>query len=65
MALWTQIRSTRGVSLQISWGKQVASVLLYATAIPAAWFRPSASLALIAIVALLWMLPPKPTLRGK
>jgi uncharacterized membrane protein len=65
MALWTQIRSTRGVSSQISWGKQVASVLLYATAIPAAFYRPSASLALIAIVAFLWMLPPRFTLRGE
>lgn len=59
MALWTQIRSTGAVSLQISWGKQAASVLLYAAAIPAAWYRPSASLALIAVVALLWLLPPK------
>ena len=63
MALWRQIRSTRGITLQISWGKQVASVLLYAAAIPAAWYRPYASLALIAIVALLWMLPPKSTSR--
>jgi uncharacterized membrane protein len=59
MALWTQIRINGGGSSHISWGKQVASVLLYATAIPAAWYRPSASLVLIAIVALLWLLPPK------
>lgn len=59
MALWTQIRSATGTSSQISWGKQIASVLLYAAAIPAAWIRPSASLALIAIVAVLWLLPPK------
>ncbi len=59
MALWSQIRSTNQTSSQISWGKQAASVLLYAAAIPAAWIRPSASLALIAIVALLWLLPPK------
>ena len=58
MALWSQIRCTRAAS-QISWGKQAASVLLYAAAIPAAWVRPSASLALIAIVAIVWMLPPK------
>ena len=64
MVLWTQIRSTRGVGLQISWGKQVASVLLYAAAIPAAWLRPYASLALIAVVALLWMLPPKSKARS-
>lgn len=58
MALWSQIRCTRASS-QISWGKQAASVLLYAAAIPAAWIRPSASLGLIAIVSLLWLLPPK------
>lgn len=57
MALWTQIRRSQTAS-QISWGKQVASVLLYAAAIPAAWFRPAASLALIAVVAVLWLLPP-------
>lgn len=58
MALWTQIRRSQTAS-QISWGKQVASVLLYAAAIPAAWFRPAASLGLIALVAILWLLPPR------
>lgn len=65
MALWTQIRSTSEVPSQISRSKQIASVLLYAAAIPAAWYRPSASLALIAIVALMWVLPPKSTFRGE
>ena len=32
---------------------------LYLTAIPAAYLRPIASLALIGIVAVLWLLPPK------
>jgi uncharacterized membrane protein len=59
MALWTQIRATGRISSEISWGKQVASVVLYAAAVPAAWVRPAASLVLIAIVALLWVLPPK------
>ena len=63
MALWTQIRCTSGGSSQISRGKQVASLLLYAMAIPAAWYRPSASLALVAMVAVLWLLPPKATRR--
>ncbi|MGB6869872.1 MAG: TMEM175 family protein [Acidobacteriaceae bacterium] len=63
MALWTQIRSTNSTPSQISWGKQAASVLLYAAAIPVAWLRPSASLALISFVALLWLLPPKSKLR--
>ena len=59
MALWTRIRATGRASSEISWGKQVASILLYAAAVPAAWYRPWASLALIALVALLWVLPPK------
>ena len=59
MALWTQIRSASGASSQISWGKQIASVSLYAAAIPAAWLRPVLSLVLIGAVAVLWLLPPK------
>lgn len=65
MAVWTQIRSSGRASSQISWGKQVASVLLYAAAVPVAWLRPSASLALIAVVALLWLVPPKAIRRGE
>jgi uncharacterized membrane protein len=61
MALWTRIRSVSGVSPRISWGKQVISVLLYATAIPVAWYRPSASLTLVGMVALLWLVPPRST----
>jgi uncharacterized membrane protein len=59
MALWTQIRSKNTTSAHAGWGKQVASVLLYLTAIPTAYFRPAASLALIAIVSVLWLLPPR------
>lgn len=59
MALWTQIRSKSSASSHASWGKQIASVLLYLTAIPMAYFRPAASLALIAIVSVLWLLPPR------
>jgi uncharacterized membrane protein len=59
MALWTQIRAQSAVPSHASWGKQIASLALYLTAIPAAWWRPAASLALIGIVALLWLLPPK------
>lgn len=61
-ALWWQIRLIRGVSPEISWGKQVASILLYLCAVFAAWFRPYLSLVLIAIVALMWILPPKSSL---
>jgi len=59
MALWSQIRAQSAVPAHASWGKQIASVSLYLAAIPAAWYRPAASLALIGIVAVLWLLPPK------
>jgi uncharacterized membrane protein len=59
MALWAQVRSQSTAPAHTSWGKQIASVSLYLTAIPMAWYRPAASLALIGIVAVLWLLPPK------
>lgn len=59
MLLWIRIRSLSVTPAHASWGKQLASISLYLTAIPVAWYRPAASLALIAIVALLWLLPPK------
>jgi uncharacterized membrane protein len=62
MALWSQIRKQSAAPAHATWGKQIASVLLYLAAIPVAWYRPTASLALIAIVAILWLLPPKLTI---
>jgi uncharacterized membrane protein len=59
MALWTQIRKQSAAPAHSSWGKQIASVLLYLAAIPAAYYRPAASLALIGVVSALWLLPPK------
>jgi uncharacterized membrane protein len=59
MALWDQIRRQSAAPAHASWGKQIASVALYLAAIPVAWYRPAASLALIGIVAVLWLLPPK------
>jgi uncharacterized membrane protein len=59
MALWMQIRAQSSAPAHASWAKQIASVALYLTAIPAAYYRPAVSLALIAIVAVLWLLPPK------
>lgn len=59
LAMWTQIRSKSTASAHASWGKQVTSVALYLTAIPMAYFRPAASLVLIAIVSVLWILPPR------
>jgi len=61
MALWIQIRRQSAAPAHASWGKQIASVSLYLAAIPVAWLRPAASLALIGIVAVLWLLPPKRT----
>ncbi len=59
MALWGRIRSHRAAPAHAGWGKQIASILLYLAAIPVAWYLPAASLALIGIVAVLWLLPPK------
>ena len=59
MALWVQVRSQSSAPAHASWGKQIASVSLYLTAIPMAYVQPFASLALIGIVAVLWLLPPK------
>ncbi|MFZ1084877.1 MAG: TMEM175 family protein [Terracidiphilus sp.] len=59
MALWSQVRLQSEAPAHASWGKQIASVSLYLAAIPVAYWRPFASLALIGIVAVLWLLPPK------
>jgi hypothetical protein len=59
MALWSQIRARNSDAVQANWGKQAVSVLLYVAAVPAAFYRPAASLALIAVVAVMWLVPPK------
>ncbi len=59
MALWSRIRAQSAAPAHASWGKQIASISLYLAAIPAAYYRPAASLALIGIVAVLWLLPPR------
>lgn len=59
MALWTQVRSKSAATAHASWGKQVVSVLLYLAAVPVAYLRPAASLLLIAVVAVLWLVPPR------
>lgn len=59
MVLWILIRSKIAIWAPASWGKQVTSVLLYLAAVPVAYFRPAASLLLIAIVAAIWLLPPQ------
>ena len=57
--LWMLIRTQSPAPPHATWGRQIASVTLYLAAIPAAYYRPAASLALIAIVSLFWLLPPK------
>ena len=59
MALWSQIRRQSTGPAHASWAKQIASVLLYLAAVPVAYIRPAASLALIGIVAILWLMPPR------
>lgn len=57
--LWTRIRSQSAAPPHAGWSRMVASILLYLAAIPAAFYRPVASLALIGLVAVLWLLPPR------
>jgi uncharacterized membrane protein len=59
MALWSRIQAQSAAPEHASWGKQIASVALYLSAIPAAYYKPAASLALVGIVSILWLLPPK------
>jgi uncharacterized membrane protein len=59
MVLWLCVRAQSAVPPHARWGKQLWSVGLYLTAIPVAFYRPLASLALIAIVGVIWLLPPR------
>jgi uncharacterized membrane protein len=59
MALWMLVRAQSTVPPHAPWGKQIWSVGLYLTAIPVAFYRPAASLTLIAVVGLIWLLPPR------
>ena len=59
MALWILIRRQSAAQAHASWGKQIASVSLYLAAVPVAYVRPWASLTLIGIVSVIWLLPPK------
>jgi uncharacterized membrane protein len=47
-----------GVPLAGSPAKQVVSSLLYIGAVPVAYLRPGLAIAMIVIVAILWLLPP-------
>jgi uncharacterized membrane protein len=54
-----QVRKQSTSPPHFSAGKQIASIVLYLLAIPAAYYRPGAAMVLIAVVAGLWLLPPK------
>ena len=57
-ALWLTIRKHSFAPPHASWAKLVSSITLYLLAIPAAYVRPSFALVLIAIVSVLWIMPP-------
>ncbi len=59
MGIWVLIRRQSAAPAHASWGKQIASVSLYLAAVPVAYWRPWASLVLIGIVSVIWVLPPK------
>jgi uncharacterized membrane protein len=59
MVLWMLVRAQSLVPPHARWGKQIWSVALYLSAIPVAFYRPSASLALIVMVSVIWLLPPR------
>lgn len=59
MVLWMLVRAQSAVPPHARWGKQLWSLGLYLSAIPVAFYRPLASLALIAIVGVIWLLPPR------
>jgi uncharacterized membrane protein len=57
--LATQVRKQSTSPPHSTAGKQILSIVLYLLAIPVAYYKPAASICLIAIVAVLWLLPPK------
>jgi uncharacterized membrane protein len=59
MGIWILIRRQSAAPAHASWGKQIASVSLYLAAVPVAYVRPWASLTLIGIVSVIWLLPPE------
>ena len=59
MLLWGRIRKRSDAPAHASRGKQIASIVLYLTAIPAAFVRPAVSLGLISVVAVMWVMPPR------
>jgi len=59
MVLWTQVRCRSDAPAHASVSKQIASLILYVSAVPLAYYKPALSLTLICVVAVMWLLPPK------
>jgi len=59
MVLWAMVRAQSVAPPHATWGKQLSSLALYLGAMPMAFYRPAVSLAMIAAVAVMWMLPPR------
>jgi uncharacterized membrane protein len=57
--LWLAVRRHSRIPPHASWAKMMSSTVLYLLAIPVAYYRTSAALALIVVVTILWLLPPK------
>jgi uncharacterized membrane protein len=58
-ALWLGVRARATSPPHATWQKMMTSTVLYLLAIPAALVRPAYALGLIALVAALWLIPPK------
>ncbi len=63
--LWAAVRSRSTNPPHATWGKQISSFVLYAGAIPVAFYSRGASLAMISVVSVMWLLPPKPDQTGQ
>jgi uncharacterized membrane protein len=57
--LWLAVRRDSRIPPHASWAKMVTSTVLYLLAIPAAYYRTGVAMALIVVVAIVWLLPPK------
>ena len=57
--LWMAVRKRSDKLPHASLLRQLASIMLYMGAIPTAFWHPQASLGMVAIVAVLWLMPPR------
>jgi uncharacterized membrane protein len=64
-ALWVMVRSKSVNPPHATWGKMLFSFAMYLGAIPIAFYSQSIPLAMISIVAVMWLLPPKHDLTEK